>query len=134
MNLPNFWYGSCSYGVLWKNHTLYAGKILVWRNFGHFKAKIWTFCAKIAIFVCFWSVIFIMLLWILLIFGMEVVLMIFFFSFPTLFMFWAFPGNQSYFVLLIISSDNLAKFQTWKTSKSPEIAQNVNGLFLLIIS
>ena len=41
MNLPNFWYGSCSYGVLWENHTLYAGKILVWQNFGHFKAKIW---------------------------------------------------------------------------------------------
>ena len=36
MNLSNFWYGSCSYGVLWENHTLYAGKILVWRNFGPF--------------------------------------------------------------------------------------------------
>ena len=42
MNLPNFWYGSCSYGPLWENHTLYAGKILIWQNFGHL-TKIWPF-------------------------------------------------------------------------------------------
>ena len=34
MNLPNFWYGSCSYGLLWENHTLHAWKFLIWRNFG----------------------------------------------------------------------------------------------------
>ena len=59
MNLPNFWYGaslnfesfretnhtvscwygSCSYGPLWENHTLYTGKILIWRIFGHGIAK-----------------------------------------------------------------------------------------------
>ena len=50
MNLPNFWYGSCSNGLLCENHTLYVGKILVWRNFGPFKAKIWQFLAKIAVF------------------------------------------------------------------------------------
>ena len=37
------WYGSCSYGPLWENHTLYGGKILVWWNFSPFKAKIWPF-------------------------------------------------------------------------------------------
>ena len=47
MNLPNFWYASCSYGVLWENYILYAGKILVWQNFGPFKAKIWPFLAII---------------------------------------------------------------------------------------
>ena len=31
---PNFWYGSFSFGLLWENHTLYAGKILIWRIFG----------------------------------------------------------------------------------------------------
>ena len=56
MNLPNFWYGSCSNGLLWENHTLYAGKNLVWRNFGPFKAKIWPFLAKIAVFECFWPI------------------------------------------------------------------------------
>ena len=55
-SIPNFWYGSCSYGVLWENHTLYAGKILVWRNFSHFKAKIWPFLSKIVIFECFWPI------------------------------------------------------------------------------
>ena len=49
MNLPNFWYGSCSNGLLWENHTPYAGKILVWRNFDPFKAKIWPFLFKINI-------------------------------------------------------------------------------------
>ena len=37
MNLPNFWYGSCSYGP--QNHTLYAGKLLIWWIFGHEIAK-----------------------------------------------------------------------------------------------
>ena len=35
MNLTNFWYGSCSYGLLWENHTLCARKILIWQSFGH---------------------------------------------------------------------------------------------------
>ena len=30
----NFWYEGCSYGLLLENHTLYAGKILIWQNFG----------------------------------------------------------------------------------------------------
>ena len=42
-----------TYGLLLENHTLYAGKNLVWRNFGPFKAKIWPFLAKIAVFECF---------------------------------------------------------------------------------
>ena len=37
MNLPNFWYGSCSYGPLSENHTLYGGKILIWRNLVHLR-------------------------------------------------------------------------------------------------
>ena len=36
MNLPNFWYGSCSYVPLSENHTLYAGKNLIWRNLDHY--------------------------------------------------------------------------------------------------
>ena len=38
MNLPNFWYGSCSYGPLSENHTLYAGKNSDMAKFGPFKA------------------------------------------------------------------------------------------------
>ena len=38
MNLPNFWYGSCSYGPLSENLTLYAGEILIWRNLVHLRA------------------------------------------------------------------------------------------------
>ena len=52
MNLPSFLYGSCSYGVLWENHTLYAWKILIWRNFGHLRRKFghfWPSC-----FWCYW--------------------------------------------------------------------------------
>ena len=47
MNLPNFWYGSCSYGLLWGNHTLYAWKVLIWWNFGHLRQKFGHFLAKI---------------------------------------------------------------------------------------
>ena len=46
MNLPNFWYGSCSYGLLLENHTLYTGKILIWRIFGHGIAKFCPFKAN----------------------------------------------------------------------------------------
>ena len=53
MNLPNFWYGSCSYGPLWENHTLYTGKILIWRKFGHIRPKFGHFSAKIDSFESF---------------------------------------------------------------------------------
>ena len=56
MNLPNFWYGSCSYGPLSENHTLYAGKILIWRNFGHLRPKFGHFLAKIDSFESFWPI------------------------------------------------------------------------------
>ena len=46
-NFPNFWYGSCSYGLFCENHTLYARKILIWRNFGHLRPKFGHFLAKI---------------------------------------------------------------------------------------
>ena len=41
MNLPNFWYGSCSYGPLSENHTLYAGENSDMAKFWPFKTKIW---------------------------------------------------------------------------------------------
>ena len=37
----------CSYGPLWVNHTLYAGKILIWRSFVHLRPKFGHFLAKI---------------------------------------------------------------------------------------
>ena len=58
MNLPNFWYGSCSYGPLWENHTLYAGKIMIWQKFWPFVAKIWPFLAKIDSFKSLWPITF----------------------------------------------------------------------------
>ena len=51
MNLPNFWYGSCSYGPLWENNTLYAGKILIWQNFGHLRPKFDHFLPKLTEFL-----------------------------------------------------------------------------------
>ena len=83
MNLPNFWYGSCSYGLLWKNHTLYAMKILVWQNFADFNTKIWPFSAKNWQFWEFLTCNIQTLLWIWLMFGTEVVVMFscFYFSF-----------------------------------------------------
>ena len=30
INLPSFWYGNCSYRLLWTIHTLYARKLLGW--------------------------------------------------------------------------------------------------------
>ena len=56
MNLPNFWYGSCSNGLLWENHTLCAGKILIWRKFGHSRPKFPVFLAKIDTFESFWPI------------------------------------------------------------------------------
>ena len=35
MNIPIFLYGSHSYGPYSENHTLYAGKILIWGNLVH---------------------------------------------------------------------------------------------------
>ena len=65
MNLPDFWYGSCSYGSLWENHTLYAGKILIWRIFGHEIAKFCPFKANFRVLAYKFQT----PLWILLIFG-----------------------------------------------------------------
>ena len=77
MNLPNFWYRSCSYGALWGNHTLYAWKIRIWQNFGH-KTKVWPFFGQNWLFWEFLTYNFQMPLWIFLIFGMKVVFMDFF--------------------------------------------------------
>ena len=52
MNNPNFWYGSCSYGLLSENHTLHAGKILIWRNLVHLRP----FLAKIDSFESSWPI------------------------------------------------------------------------------
>ena len=43
MNLLNFWYASCSYGPPWENHTLYAGKILIWQVYDHLRPKFGNF-------------------------------------------------------------------------------------------
>ena len=37
MNLPNYWYASGSDGSLSEYHSLYARKILIWRNFFHLR-------------------------------------------------------------------------------------------------
>ena len=88
---------------LWIFLTPYVRKILVWRNFGPFKVKIWPFLAKKWQFWEFLTCNIQTLLLILLIFGTEVVLMVFFvFLFPSFFSFYAFPGNQSYIVLFPI--------------------------------
>ena len=68
MNLPNFWYGSCSYDPLWENHTLYTGEILIWRIFGHGIAKFCPFKAE------FWAYNFQTPLRIFLIFGRKLLL------------------------------------------------------------
>ena len=49
MNLPNFWYGSYSHGLLWENHTLYAWKILIWLSFGHSRQKFGHFFPKLTV-------------------------------------------------------------------------------------
>ena len=69
-----FWYGNCCYGLLWENHTLYAGKILIWRNLvllRPFFGQNWQFWE-------FLTYNFQNPLWIFLFFGMEVVLMVLF--------------------------------------------------------
>ena len=50
------WYGRCSYGLLWENHTLYSWKILIWRNFGHLRQKFGQFLAKIDCFESSWRI------------------------------------------------------------------------------
>ena len=67
MNLPNFWYGSCSDGSLSENHTLYAGKILIWRNLVHLRP----FFGQNWLFLEFLTYNFQTQTWIFLIFGME---------------------------------------------------------------
>ena len=53
MNIPNFWYGSCTYGPLRENHTLYADatlyKILMLRNFCHLTLKFDRFLPKLTV-------------------------------------------------------------------------------------
>ena len=56
MNLPNFWYGSCSYGPLWENHTVYAWKILIWWIFGHLSPKFGHLLGKNDSFERFWPI------------------------------------------------------------------------------
>ena len=105
MNLPNFWYGSCSDGPLSENHTLYAWKILIWRNLVHlrpFFGQNWQFWE-------FLTYNFQTPLWIFLIFCMAVVLMVFFEKI-ILYM----PGKFWYGKILAIQDENLAIFgQNW---------------------
>ena len=49
INFHNFWYGNYPCGLLWENHTLYAGKILISRNFGHFRPKFGHFWPKLTV-------------------------------------------------------------------------------------
>ena len=74
MNLPNFWYGSCFDGPLSENHTLYAGKILIWQNLVHLRP----FFGQNRQFWEFLTYNFQTPQWIFILFGMEVVLMVFF--------------------------------------------------------
>ena len=97
MNLPIFWYGtslnfdsfrgtnhtvSCCFGnypcgLLWENHSVYAGKILRWPKFGRLWPKFGHFWPKLTVWE-FFTYNFQTLLRIFLIFGMEVVLIVFF--------------------------------------------------------
>ena len=43
MNIPIFWYESCSFGPLSENPTLYSDKVEIWSIKGHFFAKIDSF-------------------------------------------------------------------------------------------
>ena len=71
MNLPNFWYGSCSYNLLWGSLTLNALKISDFvRNFGHLSQKVGHFCQN-CLFWVFLTYNFQTQPWIFLIFGME---------------------------------------------------------------
>ena len=54
INFHNFWYGNYPCGLLWENHSVYAGKILRWPKFGHLWPKFGRFLAKIDSFECFW--------------------------------------------------------------------------------
>ena len=40
INFHNFWYGNYPCGLLWENHSVYAGKILRWPKFGHLWPKL----------------------------------------------------------------------------------------------
>ena len=68
-----FWYGIFSYGLLWENHSLYAGKILIWQNFDHL-SHFWQKLTVLRVLAYNFQT----PLWILLSFGMEVVLLVFF--------------------------------------------------------
>ena len=69
----SFLYGIFSYGLLWENHSLYAGKILIWRNFDHL-SHFWPKLTVLRVSAYNFQT----PLWILLSFGMEVVLLVFF--------------------------------------------------------
>ena len=107
MNLPNFWY-SYWYGLLWENHTLYRGEILIWRNFGHLRPKFSLLCPKLT------------------------VLRVFDLQFPNTAMklpnFW--NGNCSYGLLwkktysICRENSDMAKFWPFKTKIRPFFGQN----------
>ena len=78
INFHNFWYGNYPCGLLWENHTLYAEKILIWRNFGHLRPKFGHFLAKNWQYWEFLTYNFQTPLWIFLIFSMKIVLMVLF--------------------------------------------------------
>ena len=81
------WYGPCSYGLLCENRALYAGKILIWRNFGHLIPKFVHFWPKLTVLrVLTYN------------FQMQIWLLTWI---------WLFPGNQSCWT---ISSKRRYKF------------------------
>ena len=73
MNHLYFWYGIFFYGLLWENHSLYAGKTLIWRNFDH-SSHFWQKLTVLRVLAYNFQT----PLWILLSFGTEVVLLVFF--------------------------------------------------------
>ena len=77
MNLPNFWYGSCSYGLFEKIMLYMPGKFLFVEILAIENENLAIF-GQNWLFWVFLSFNFQMPLWIFLIFGMEVVLMVFF--------------------------------------------------------
>ena len=75
MNLPNFWYGSCSYGSFLENHTLHARKTLIWQFFCNSCQNL-AFLPKFTVWE-FLAYNFQTPLWMYLAFCMEVILMVF---------------------------------------------------------
>ena len=71
MNIPNFWYGSCSDGPLSEIYTLCSGKNSDMAKFCPFRTKIVPFFGQNWLFWEFLTYNFQTQLWIFLIFGME---------------------------------------------------------------